>query len=204
MRIAGRLYSVVELAQLAQCRPHELEYLSEIELLVPQHRSHTGYCRYDDVNLLRLQQIRIGRARGLALEEIRRWLAGGAHDGCALGRLPSRAPLRAPLYLETEAKVEGPADRMAFASEADRLYAALAARQRGGAAPEDAVLRRWAERHCCHINRWFCPCDARQHIAFGRAMARHPLHAASIERHGDALAAFMLRVLAAQRPEPRE
>jgi DNA-binding transcriptional MerR regulator len=194
MRVASRLYSARDMADFARCSLLHLEYLAEIDLLVPLHRSHTGQHRYDDINLLRLQQIRIGRTRGLALEEIRRWLAAGAHHA-DMPRLP---PARDPLYLETEAKVETPADHAAFADEAARLYLALAVRRRSGAAPDDPALQHWAERHCCHINRWFCPCGPRQHLAFGRAMANHPLHGATIERYGQTLGAFLVRVLAAR------
>lgn len=192
MRVVHKLYSAREMADFAHCSLLHLEYLAEIDLLVPARRSRTGH-RYDDVNLLRLQQIRIGRSRGLALEEIRRWLAAGAHPA-DMPRLP---PPREPLYLETEAKVETPVDHAAFSEEAERLYATLAARRRGGTAPEDPSLLHWAERHCCHINRWFCPCEAHQHLAFGRAMASHPLHGATIERYGQLLAEYLVRVLAA-------
>jgi len=195
MRVASRLYSAREMADFAHSSLLCLEYLTEIDLLVPVRRSRAGQHRYDDVNLLRLQQIRIGRSRGLALEEIRRWLAAGAHQA-DMPRLPLP---REPLYLETEAKVETPADHAAFTEEAERLYATLAARRRGGAAPEDPSLRLWAERHCCHINRWFCPCEAHQHLAFGRAMANHPLHGATIERYGQLLADYLVQVLAAHR-----
>lgn len=195
MRVSSRLYSAREMADFARCSLLQLEYLTEIDLLVPVRRSRTGQHRYDDVNLLRLQQIRIGRSRGLALEEIRRWLAAGAHHA-DMPRLPHAA--RDPLYLETEAKVETPADHAAYSEEAERLYATLAARRRGGATPEEPSLQHWAERHCCHINRWFCPCDPHQHLAFGRAMASHPLHGANIERYGTMLTTFLVRVLTAQ------
>jgi DNA-binding transcriptional MerR regulator len=194
MRVASRLYSAREMADFSHFSLLCLEYLTEIDLLVPVRRSRTGEHRYDDVNLLRLQQIRIGRSRGLALEEIRRWLAAGAQPV----DMPCSPSAREPLYLETEAKVETLADRDAFSEEAGRLYATLAARRRGGAAPEDPSLQRWAERHCCYINRWFCPCEAHQHLAFGRAMASHPLHGATIERYGQLLAEFLVRVLAAR------
>jgi DNA-binding transcriptional MerR regulator len=202
----GRLYSAREMADFARCSLGQLEYLQEIELLVPKQRSREGHDRYDDINLLRLQQIRVGRARGLALEEIRRWL-----DGCALGISAHRsleerslsaasAAAASPLYVETEVKVETLADREAFQREATELYATLSARRRAGAAPSDGRLRRWTERHCCHINRWFCPCERREHLAFGRAIASHPYHAASIERFGRDLPAFMLSVLEANAP----
>jgi DNA-binding transcriptional MerR regulator len=197
--IAGRLYSPREMASFARCTLGQLEYLNEIGLLVPRSRSRDGRQRYDDEALLRLQQIRIGRARGLALEEIRRWL-----DACQLGvscpGLPARlsAPLTgSALYLETEVKAETDADRVAFQREAGALYAALAARRRAGVAPADAELEAWTEWHCCHINRWFRSCDPTEHIAFGRAIAGSPYHAAHIERHGEALTSFMLSVLEA-------
>ena len=199
MRVASRLYSAREMADFAHCSLLQLEYLCEIDLLVPEHRLSAGLHRYDDVNLLRLQQIRIGRARGLALEEIRRWLEANHYHAGSPALLPPHPAPREPLYLETEAKVETPADHEAFSTEAERLYITLAARQRAGEPPEDPALWPWAERHCCHINRWFYPCDARQHLAFGRAMANHPLHAESIGRHGKSLPGFMVQVLAAQR-----
>jgi DNA-binding transcriptional MerR regulator len=194
MRVTSRLYSPREMADFARYSLLQLEYLVEIDLLVPRHRSRTGQHRYDDVNLLRLQQIRIGSARGLALEEIRRWLAAGAHHA----DMPGLPPAAEPLYLETEAKVETVADQSAFSEEAERLYATLAARRRGSVPPDDPTLQHWAARHLCHINRWFCPCDPRRHLAFGRAMASHPLHAANIDRYGQALSTFLIAVLTAQ------
>jgi DNA-binding transcriptional MerR regulator len=204
MRIAARLYSAGEMARLARCSLTQLEYLSEIQLLIPKLRSRPGQHRYDDVNLLRLQQIRMGRARGLALEEIRRWLDDGAFGGGSPEALPPGFMPREPSQLETDAKVETPADQRAFSNEASQLYVALSARRGAGVAPEDPDLRRWTERHCCYINRWFRPCDARQHAVFGRAMLCRPLHVASIERHGPELAAFMLQVLEAQRQDHYE
>jgi DNA-binding transcriptional MerR regulator len=200
MRIAGKLYSPREMALLARCTLAQLEYLSDIELLVPRVRSREGQRRYDDEDLLRLQQIRIGRTRGLALEEIRRWL-----DACAFGlslhdRLPARVAAgraRSALYVETEVKVETDADRVAFQREAGALYAALSARRSAGVAPADAELLAWTEWHCCHINRWLCACDPSEHVAFGRAIAGNAYHSANIERHGQGLTSFMLSVLEA-------
>jgi DNA-binding transcriptional MerR regulator len=203
MSMSGRYYSQRELAELARCSLGQLEYLREIRLLVPARRTGEGAFCYDDVNLLRLQQIRVGRARGLALEEIRRWLARDP-SGSMLATRGSSAlsPARAcsALYVETEVKVETNEDRDAFKEEAAALYASLSARRRAGMEPVDERLQAWAERHCCHINRWFCPCDGERHVAFGRAIANNPYHCASIERHGRNLAAFMVSVLEAQTP----
>lgn len=205
MLMASKLYSARELADFARFTTSELEYLREIGLIVPRRGSLSAGVRYDDLDLLRLQQIRIGRARGLALEEIRRWIE---HGGTALPQ-PARAlaasvfeatnPTR-PLYVETEAKVETPADRAAFQREAAELYAELATLRAAGATPFDAALRGWAERHSFHISRWFCPCDARSHAAFGRAIVNNAELAADIESHGADLGTFMLRVLEARLP----
>lgn len=205
MLMGSRLYSARELADFARFTTTELEYLREIGLLVPRRESPSAGVRYDDLNLLRLQQIRIGRARGLALEEIRRWIerAGTALPqpvgALAVSALDAASVAR-PLYVETEAKVETPADRVAFQREAAELYAELAALRAEGAAPFDAALQRWAERHSFHISRWFCPCDARSHAAFGRAIVSNRELAMDIERHGPELGAFMLRVLEARSP----
>ena len=48
--------------------------VDSIGLLVPSARTDAGYRLYSDDDLLRLQQIVIGRALGLSLEEIRRSL----------------------------------------------------------------------------------------------------------------------------------
>jgi len=69
-----QLYRVSELAQLTGVSVRTLHYYDEIRLLVPRARTDAGYRLYDGDDLLRLQQIMIGREQGLALEEIRRSL----------------------------------------------------------------------------------------------------------------------------------
>jgi MerR family transcriptional regulator, thiopeptide resistance regulator len=51
-----------------------LHHYDAIGLLVPAIRTNAGYRLYTDADLLRLQQILIGRELGLSLEEIRRSL----------------------------------------------------------------------------------------------------------------------------------
>jgi DNA-binding transcriptional MerR regulator len=70
--MSGRTYQVNEAARIAGVTVRALHYYDEIGLLVPSMRSEAGYRRYTDGDLLRLQQILIGRALGLSLEEIRR------------------------------------------------------------------------------------------------------------------------------------
>jgi DNA-binding transcriptional MerR regulator len=224
MLMASKTYSAPELARLVRCTIEQLNYYHEIRLLSFRHgcfghcsmgpvSSRTGplQCRgqgcleYDDVGLLRLQQIRMGRARGLALEEIRRLL-----DGCDCKLPPSASCTRASrrrkpshlhrLYTETEAKVETEADCDAFQHEATDLYRSLSARRRSGAAPTDDRLSRWVERHRYHIDRWFCPCDGHAHLAFARAIAQNPYLASDIERHGRHLTSFAIAVIEAHTP----
>ena len=57
-----------------------LHHYDEIGLLVPRGRTGAGYRLYDDEDLLRLQQILLGRALGLSLEEIRRSLDDPGFD----------------------------------------------------------------------------------------------------------------------------
>jgi MerR family transcriptional regulator, thiopeptide resistance regulator len=66
-----RTYRVKEVAQITAISVRALHHYDEIRLLVPKARSRAGYRLYDDSDLLRLQQILIGRELGLSLEEIR-------------------------------------------------------------------------------------------------------------------------------------
>jgi DNA-binding transcriptional MerR regulator len=67
-------YRVSEVAQITGISVRALHYYDEIRLLVPKGRTGAGYRVYDDDDLMRLQQILIGRDQGLSLEEIRRSL----------------------------------------------------------------------------------------------------------------------------------
>ena len=75
-----RTYQVSEVAQITGISVRTLHYYDEIRLLVPKERTRAGYRLYDDDDLLRLQQILIGREQGLALEEIRRSLDDPSFD----------------------------------------------------------------------------------------------------------------------------
>jgi MerR family transcriptional regulator, thiopeptide resistance regulator len=69
-----RSYLVKEVAQIAGVSVRTLHHYDELGLLAPRARTSAGYRLYDDQDLLRLQQILIGRELGLPLEEIRRSL----------------------------------------------------------------------------------------------------------------------------------
>lgn len=70
----SRTYQVKDVARLAGVSVRTLHHYDSIGLLVPSARTAAGYRLYDDNDLLRLQQILIGRALGLSLEEVRRSL----------------------------------------------------------------------------------------------------------------------------------
>lgn len=69
-----------DVARIAGISVRTLHHYDEIKLLVPQRRSRAGYRLYVDDDLLRLQQILIGRELGLSLEEIRRSLDDPGFD----------------------------------------------------------------------------------------------------------------------------
>lgn len=75
-----RSYLVKEVAQIAGVSVRTLHHYDEVGLLTPRGRSSAGYRLYDDDDLLRLQQILIGRELGLPLEEIRRSLDDPTFD----------------------------------------------------------------------------------------------------------------------------
>ncbi len=69
-----RHYQVKEVAEQSGVSIRALHHYDAIGLLVPSLRTAAGYRLYSADDLLRLQQILIGREIGLSLEEIRRSL----------------------------------------------------------------------------------------------------------------------------------
>jgi MerR family transcriptional regulator, thiopeptide resistance regulator len=70
----SRTFQVKGVARHAGVSVRTLHHYDSIGLLVPEIRTAAGYRVYTDADLLRLQQILIGRELGLSLEEIRRSL----------------------------------------------------------------------------------------------------------------------------------
>jgi DNA-binding transcriptional MerR regulator len=89
-----RTYQVKEVAKLSGVTVRALHHYDEIGLLAPSGRTAAGYRLYDDEDLLRLQQIVIGRELGLPLEAIRRSLDDPSCDRRQL-LLAQRAELAA-------------------------------------------------------------------------------------------------------------
>jgi len=71
----GKMYRVKEVAELSGVTVRTLHHYDRIGLLVPSGRTDAGYRLYDEDDLLRLQQILIGRELGLPLEQIQRLMS---------------------------------------------------------------------------------------------------------------------------------
>ena len=69
-----RTYRVADVARKSGVSIRALHHYDDIGLLVPTGRTEAGYRLYTDADLLRLQQILIGRELGFSLEEIKRSL----------------------------------------------------------------------------------------------------------------------------------
>jgi DNA-binding transcriptional MerR regulator len=69
-----KVYTVGEVAEIAKVTVRTLHHYDAIGLLTPSGRSRAGYRLYTDADLERLQQIRLHRELGMALEEVRRVL----------------------------------------------------------------------------------------------------------------------------------
>ncbi|NOT39919.1 MAG: MerR family transcriptional regulator [Alphaproteobacteria bacterium] len=74
-----RTLTVKDVSELTGVSVRTLHYYDEIGLLSTD-RSRAGYRLYTDTDLIRLQQILIGRSLGLALEDIRRALDDPSFD----------------------------------------------------------------------------------------------------------------------------
>jgi len=92
--MAKQTYLVKEVAALSGVTVRALHHYDELGLLAPSGRSAAGYRLYNDDDLLRLQQILIGRELGLPLEAIRRSLDDPGFDRRA-ALLAQRAELAA-------------------------------------------------------------------------------------------------------------
>jgi MerR family transcriptional regulator, thiopeptide resistance regulator len=69
-----RTYRVADVARLSGVSIRALHHYDAIGLLIPTGRTEAGYRLYTDADVLRLQQILIGRELGFSLEEIKRSL----------------------------------------------------------------------------------------------------------------------------------
>jgi DNA-binding transcriptional MerR regulator len=99
----SRTFQVKDVARVAGVSVRTLHHYDAIGLLTPRLRTAAGYRVYTDSDLLRLQQILIGRELGLSLEEIRRLLDEPGFDRKA-ALLDQRERLRERVQ-QTEAMI---------------------------------------------------------------------------------------------------
>lgn len=81
-----RRYRVNEVARITGISVRALHHYDQIGLLVPAARSRAGYRLYEDADLVRLQQVLIGRELGLSLEAIKQALDDPTFDRKAVLR----------------------------------------------------------------------------------------------------------------------
>lgn len=240
-----RTYQVNDVARISGVSIRALHHYHAIDLLVPTGRTEAGYRLYTDADLLRLQQILIGRELGFSLEEIGRSLDDPGFDPrTALveqrRRLEAKAQavsgmLRAvdaalavvafdrrgevmemqdmfggfdpakyedearekwggtDAYRESSRRVQGytPDDWKQQQAEQGAIYAEAAAALGAGADPAGAAVVDIAERHRLSIDRWFYPCSRAMHAGLADMYEADERFAASIDRAGTGLAAFL-------------
>jgi DNA-binding transcriptional MerR regulator len=164
-----RTYQVKEVAELAGVSVRALHHYDEIGLLVPRARTDAGYRLYDDGDLLRLQQILVGRELGLPLEEIRRALDDPGFDRRAALRaqrreLEARASRTAAMIRAIDHALAALGDEGGTTMEGKTLFEgfdparheAEAEQRWGGTAPFEESRRR---------TRGYTPEDWQRHAA---------------------------------------
>ncbi|MCB9882600.1 MAG: MerR family transcriptional regulator [Planctomycetes bacterium] len=67
--------------------------------------------------------------------------------------------------------------------------------QQAGRSPQDDDVRRAADRHRLHIDRWFYPCSPEQHRALVDLYEQDARFRASIDEHGEGLTTFLVAVV---------
>jgi len=107
---------------MASVSVRTLHYYDEIGLLVPAGRSRAGYRLYDQDSLFRLQQIKIGRALGLSLEEIRQTLDDPHFDQLrALKGQREKLEAQAQTTARMIAAIDAALDRLTTAKREDDM-----------------------------------------------------------------------------------
>lgn len=137
-------HTVGQVAKMAGVTVRTLHHYDEIGLLSPGGRSSTGYRRYDDADLERLQHIRYYRELGFPLEEIAAILDDPASDPAThLRRQHELLTVRVRRLQEMVTAIE-------FAMEASKLNIPLTPQERfevfGGFDPDahaEEAEQRW-------------------------------------------------------------
>jgi DNA-binding transcriptional MerR regulator len=221
----SRTYQVKDVAQLAGVSVRTLHHYDSIGLLVPKARSASGYRLYTDADLLRLQQILIGRELGLSLEHIRRSLEDPRFDQRAAlldqrrrnqgetnmenlfeGFNPSEYEEEvwqrwgtSEAFVESEQRTKRytPDDWKAFKAEQEAIYDDAFSALKAGKTPADADVMDIAERHRMSIDRWFYPCSHRMHQGLASMYEADDRFRRSIDNHGEGLTTFLVEAIRA-------
>jgi DNA-binding transcriptional MerR regulator len=184
-----RTYQVKDVSQIAGISIRALHHYDEIGLLVPKVRTEAGYRLYTDDDLLRLQQIVIGRELGLPLEfEVskyedeakKRWGDTSAYQ---------QATQRTKRYTADDWKN--------LRAEQAAIYADAVAVMRAGKEPHDGDALDVAERHLVSIDRWFYPCSSAMHRGLADMYASDSRFSENIDKHGEGLTAFLAAAIRA-------
>ncbi|WP_020524056.1 MerR family transcriptional regulator [Catelliglobosispora koreensis] len=117
-------YQIGKVADLAGVTVRTLYHYDEIGLLSPSERTSTGYRRYDEADLERLQQIRYYRELGFSLEEIAEILDEPGADAAAHLRRQHE------LLSERKARLEKMINAVEFAMEAQKVGIKLTPQER--------------------------------------------------------------------------
>jgi DNA-binding transcriptional MerR regulator len=122
-----RWYQIKEAAKIAGVSIRTLRHYDEIGLLVPKRRTGAGYRLYGEKELLRLQQICIGRELGLPLEEIRQALDDPRFDHRSALKaqrrmLEGRAQTTAAMIRAVDAALEMLDDETGDAMQPEQLF----------------------------------------------------------------------------------
>lgn len=149
----NRTYQVKEVAQLAGVSVRTLHHYDELGLLVPSARTAAGYRLYRDDDLLRLQQILIGRELGLSLEDIRRSLDDPGFDRRAALRaqraqLQTRAHRTAEMLRAVDRALALIEEPMTTTDDMKQIF--------GGFDParyEDEARERWGETDAYQVSK---------------------------------------------------
>jgi DNA-binding transcriptional MerR regulator len=139
-------HTVGKVADLAGVTVRTLHHYDEIGLLSPSERSSTGYRRYDDRDLERLQQILYYRELGFSLEEIATILDDPKSDSVAHLRRQHE------LLNERIQRMQDMVNAIEFAMEAQKMGISLTPEERfevfGDFNPDDhaeEVEQRWGD-----------------------------------------------------------
>jgi len=199
-----RTYRIGEVAALAGVSVRSLHHYEDIGLLCPSGRTAAGYRLYTDQDVLRLQQILIGRRLGLSLEDVRRMLDDPEVDQRQLllkqrQQLLQQARATAAMirsidaalaFLNGQRSNERPQHAVATMDMKQIFDGAAAAAFQEERRPDEVQVMDLAEQHRMLIDRWFYPCSSQMHAGFAAMYEADRRFADNIDRYAAGLTVF--------------